>query len=84
MVCNNKYKGIIQEELNNFIKRKKIENVSIKIKKELDEIIYNYEFKILEKNKNYLDELINKLELLKVNNFELKKVIDSKNEDFDI
>ena len=84
MVCNNKYEGMIQEELNKFIKSKKIENISINIKKELNEIIYNYEFKILEKNKNYLDELINKLELLKVDNFELKKVIDTKNEDFDI
>ena len=84
IACNSKYESLLQEELNKFIKSKKIENISIKIKKELNEIIYNYEFKILEKNKNYLDEIVYKLELLKVDNFELNKIIDSKNEEFDI
>ena len=95
-IINNKENNINKEIVNDSTEKKfnengddeMIENLNIKneinIKKELDEIIYNYEFKILEKNKNYLDELINKLELLKISNFELKKIIDAKSEEFDI
>lgn len=82
--CHYRNANKLKTELNNFISIGNIEIIKLNINKELNEIIYNYEFKILEKNKKYVDELINKLELLKISNFELKKIIDSKNDEFDI
>lgn len=80
--CHYRNENKLKDELNNFFN--KVEIVKVNINKELNDIMYNYEFKILEKNKKYLEEFINKLELLKVNNFELKKIVDTKNEEFDI
>ena len=82
--CHYRNENKLKHELKNFFDNKKSEIIKININKELNQIIYYYEFRILEKYKKQLDEMINNLELLKVNNFELKKINDSNNEEFDI
>ena len=82
--CHYRNENKLKQELKKFFDNSKAEVIKININKELSQVIYNYEFKILEKNRKYLEELINNLEVLKVNNFELKKIIDSKDEEFDI
>ena len=82
--CHYRNEKKLKQELKKFFDNSKAEVIKININKELSQVIYNYEFKILEKNRKYLEELINNLEVLKVNNFELKKIIDSKDEEFDI
>ena len=84
MTCHHRNENKIKMELKDFINKNKIEIIKININKELSDILFYYEFKILEKNKKQLDEFINNLELLKVNSFELNKLIDSKNEEFDV
>ena len=82
--CHYRNERKLKQEINNFINQSNIEIIKMNVNKELNEIIFNYEFKILEKYKNNLDKLIDSLDTLKVTNFELKKLIDSKNEEFDL
>ena len=82
--CHYRNENKLKQELKKFFDNSKAEVIKININKELSQVIYNYEFKILEKNRKNLEEFINNLEFLKVNNFELKKIIDSKDEEFDI
>lgn len=73
----------IGKYIQDFYNTYNVEVVHLSIYKDLNEVIMSYEFKILEKNKNKLEEFMYSFETLKVKSFELKKVVDSKQDEFD-
>ena len=82
--CHKRNAKNLKKELQEFINKNNIQITKRHLTKEFNEINFNYEFKILENKKEELDNFINNLEELKIDNFELSKVIDSKTEEFDI
>ena len=80
-----KISNVLDLKLNKeeFLDTYNVEVVHLSIYKDLNEVIMSYEFKILEKNKNDLEEFIYNFETLKVKSFELKKIVDSKQDEFD-